>query len=55
MIDDMIEEGTQGVLSHHRVQQRYKATKQKYSIEGDHILEGFGTFGSLPARFQTAG
>ena len=28
-------------------------TKQKYSI-GDHILEGFGTFGSLPTRLQTA-
>ena len=27
--------------------------KQKYSI-GDHILEGFGTFGSLPTRLQTA-
>ena len=30
-------------------------TKQKYSI-GDHILEGFGSFGSsLPSRLKTAG
>jgi len=51
---DMNEGGIEGVLSHHRVQQRYKVHKAEILIKRSH-LEGFGTFGSLPTRLQAAG